>query len=108
LSKLAVDVDNLKAEVDEEDTKQLEDAVIEVPNIGDSEEPGGKFDDAEVDASKVLNGDDEENDDERLQELREKTRALMSGRASCERKWRDSQLAFASILKVCLHFGEMC
>ena len=33
------------------------------------------------------------------QELRDKTRALMSGRASCERKWRDSQLAFASILK---------
>jgi DNA polymerase sigma len=31
--------------------------------------------------------------------LREKTKALMSGRASCERKWRDSQLAFASILK---------
>jgi DNA polymerase sigma len=31
--------------------------------------------------------------------LREKTKMLMSGRASCERKWRDSQLAFASILK---------
>lgn len=31
--------------------------------------------------------------------LREKTRSLMSGRASCERKWRDSQLAFASILR---------
>lgn len=31
--------------------------------------------------------------------LREKTKSLMSGRASCERKWRDSQLAFASILK---------
>ena len=31
--------------------------------------------------------------------LREKQKALMSGRASCERKWRDSQLAFASILK---------
>jgi len=32
-------------------------------------------------------------------ELKEKIRALMSGRASCERKWRDSQLAFASILR---------
>ena len=31
--------------------------------------------------------------------FREKEKALMSGRASCERKWRDSQLAFASILK---------
>jgi DNA polymerase sigma len=34
--------------------------------------------------------------------LREKTRALISGRASSERKWRDSQLAFASILKALL------
>lgn len=32
-------------------------------------------------------------------EYKEKLRALMSGRASCERKWRDSQLAFASILR---------
>ena len=32
-------------------------------------------------------------------ELKEKTRVLMSGRASCERKWRDSQLAFAGILR---------
>lgn len=32
-------------------------------------------------------------------ELRDKTRILMSGRASCERKWRDSQLAFSSILR---------
>lgn len=32
-------------------------------------------------------------------ELKEKIRALMSGRASCERKWRDSQLAFSSILR---------
>jgi hypothetical protein len=32
--------------------------------------------------------------------LRDKTRTLLSGRASSERKWRDSQLAFASILKV--------
>jgi hypothetical protein len=31
--------------------------------------------------------------------FREKEKALMSGRASCERKWRDSQLAFASILR---------
>jgi len=31
--------------------------------------------------------------------LREKTKSLLSGRASCERKWRDSQLAFASILR---------
>jgi DNA polymerase sigma len=34
--------------------------------------------------------------------LYEKIRTLMSGRASCERKWRDSQLAFANILKAIL------
>lgn len=47
--------------------------------------------------------DDEQTEEEHLSEnafaLKEKTKALMSGRASCERKWRDSQLAFASILK---------
>jgi hypothetical protein len=32
-------------------------------------------------------------------ELKDKQKSLMSGRASCERKWRDSQLAFSSILK---------
>ena len=31
--------------------------------------------------------------------LQDKIRSLMSGRASCERKWRDSQLAFSNILK---------
>jgi hypothetical protein len=31
--------------------------------------------------------------------LKEKQKGLISGRASCERKWRDSQLAFSSILK---------
>jgi len=40
--------------------------------------------------------------EERESALHEKTRALLSGRASCERKWRDSQLAFASILKAAL------
>lgn len=39
--------------------------------------------------------------------LREKTKALMSGRASCERKWRDSQLAFASILKAMVSNSSM-
>lgn len=34
--------------------------------------------------------------------LREKTKALITGRASCERKWRDSQLAFSSILRAIL------
>lgn len=37
----------------------------------------------------------------------EKTRALLGGRASCERKWRDSQLAFAGILKAILSNPSM-
>ena len=63
----------------------------------------GKFDDAGSQDASGLDWkaeEQQERDEERLQVLREKTRALMSGRASCERKWRDSQLAFASILKV--------
>jgi hypothetical protein len=43
--------------------------------------------------------EEEESQSEAATALREKTRTLMGGRASCERKWRDSQLAFASILK---------
>lgn len=39
--------------------------------------------------------------------INEKIRFLMSGRASCERKWRDSQLAFACILKSVLSNPSM-
>jgi predicted nucleotidyltransferase len=35
-------------------------------------------------------------------QIREKTRSLMCGKASCERKWRDCQLAHASILRAVL------
>lgn len=96
LSKLATAVEELKSELDkEEEAKEQERAQngAELSN----EEVGGKFDDADEDE---IQGNDQEKDDERVQALREKTRALMSGRASCERKWRDSQLSFASILKV--------
>lgn len=41
----------------------------------------------------------EEGEGEVFANLREKTRLLMSGRASNLRKWRDAQLAFASILR---------
>ena len=105
LSKLATVVDELKAELeDEEEAKQQEENGGGKQAIVTSEEVGGKFDDAEEDASKTKTDDEQEKDDERVQALREKTRALMSGRASCERKWRDSQLAFASILKVWFFF----
>jgi len=54
------------------------------------------------DISLVSQDDDDDDDNsqsEAVLSLKEKTRSLMSGRASCERKWRDSQLSFASILK---------
>ena len=37
-------------------------------------------------------------DEELAEKLKEKTSALMGGRASNERKWRDAQVAFANIL----------
>jgi len=107
LSKLATTVDELKAEIEEE-AKDKEDGADEEQTTATNDTSGvdSKFDDAEGDLSKgiVSKADDDaqEKDDERSQQLREKTRALMSGRASCERKWRDSQLAFASIIKVCI------
>ena len=97
LSKLAIVVDDLKSELEEEEEARQQDKEQEGDEQNPNEEPGGKFDDADEGA---LQGDEQEKDDERVQALREKTRALMSGRASCERKWRDSQLSFASILKV--------
>lgn len=50
----------------------------------------------EVDDMKAKYEDDLE---QKPDALYEKIRALMSGKASCERKWRDSQLSFASILR---------
>lgn len=50
--------------------------------------------------SEAASSDDTEGDESELVlEFREKTRILNSGRASCERKWRDSQQAFSGILK---------
>lgn len=60
------------------------------------EEEGGDDDDAAA-STDTGSGDDELS--EAALELKEKVRILMSGRASCERKWRDSQLAFAGILR---------
>jgi hypothetical protein len=73
--------------------EKLEDAVEELKAKAEEEEKEKETDDVK----------EEDNEPEELTlnavELREKQRALISGRASCERKWRDSQLAFASILK---------
>lgn len=101
LAKLATVVEEMKAEIEEESKEKTageegQDSATNTTN-GD-----GKFDDASQDASGPdwKSQEQQEREEERAQILREKTRALMSGRASCERKWRDSQLAFASILKV--------
>lgn len=78
-AKLAVleeSVEDLKKQVEAEETKSQD-----------------------LDASVLSQEDDENSQSEAAASLKEKTRSLMSGRASCERKWRDSQLAFASILK---------
>jgi DNA polymerase sigma len=74
----------------------LEESIAELKRKAEEE-------DAKSPDISVLSLEDAEDDDQGLSEvqasLREKMRSLMSGRASCERKWRDSQLAFASILK---------
>lgn len=77
LQKLEEVVEDLKVKVEEEE-KEKEKQSISSANKTDEEE-------------------DEASED--VAALREKQKALMSGRASCERKWRDSQLAFASILR---------
>ena len=116
LAKLAATVDELKAELEEEAKSKCEDddGADEEQTTATNDTTGvdSKFDDAEEDVSRdpEAKGDGTlvEKDDERGQLLREKTRALMSGRASCERKWRDSQLAFASILKVYFVVKRIC
>lgn len=81
LEALEATVDELKKQVEDEDAKSHD--VSAIPDddavVAEVEEPG------------LLS--------EAASTLREKTKALMSGRASCERKWRDSQLSFASILR---------
>lgn len=77
LMRLEDTVEDLKKQVEEEDTKTRD--------VSDDELDGSDHLDPETSAN-----------------LREKTKTLMSGKASCERKWRDSQLAFASILRAAI------
>eukprot|EP00934_Nitzschia_sp_Nitz4_P005220 Nitzschia sp. Nitz4//scaffold365_size14809//9197//13081//NITZ4_008914-RA/size14809-snap-gene-0.9-mRNA-1//-1//CDS//3329549289//5210//frame0 len=74
---------------------KLEEAVEALKAIVDEEE----IDKAINSSDDATASDPDEERSENAVALREKQKALMSGRASCERKWRDSQLAFASILK---------
>ena len=88
LEKLEEEVEELKEKVEEEE-KEEEEKSIGKEKVDTDDEATQKSlkscDTAEISLNVAL--------------LREKTKALMGGRASCERKWRDSQLAFASILR---------
>ena len=79
LEKLEESVEELKEKVAEEEEDEKNNADV------DDEATQKSSETTEISVNAAL--------------LREKTKALMSGRASCERKWRDSQLAFASILR---------
>ena len=76
----------------EESVEELKAAILEEEK--DNCMAGGDDDEKSKDSS-----NEPKEDSPLVLELKDKTKALMSGRASCERKWRDSQLAFASILK---------
>jgi len=80
----------VKLEKMEEGVEELK-AIVETEQE-EKEQEGGDADAEEADK-------EPEEPTEKELELKEKLRALMSGRASCERKWRDSQLAFSSILR---------
>lgn len=73
-------VEDLKKQVEDIETKSQEMSV-------------------DLDYEALLENAETEGEQEALTILREKTRVLLSGKASCERKWRDSQQAFASILR---------
>jgi len=83
----------VKLEKLEEQVEELKEKVAE-----EEEAENNKTDDDEATQKSVKSSDTAEIS-VNVALLREKTKSLMSGRASCERKWRDSQLAFASILR---------
>lgn len=83
LEKLEEQVEELKERVAEEE-EEAEKNKTETDDEA-TQKSGKSCDTAEISVNVAL--------------LKEKTKSLMSGRASCERKWRDSQLAFASILR---------
>lgn len=88
MAQLEEKVDELKTQVEGEDSKSQEKSIENIEISMDHPDAVGKSE-----AELALN---------------EKTRALLGGRASCERKWRDSQLAFAGILKAVLMNPSMC
>jgi DNA polymerase sigma len=88
LSELEESLEELKKEAEDEDAKSKSEDTTKSKSSGRStadDNEGADTADGEESAANAV--------------IRDKTRALLSGRASCERKWRDSQLAFASILR---------
>jgi DNA polymerase sigma len=75
---------------------QLESKVEELKNKVEEERAKSHEIDGDVD---LVSLSIEQGKSEAEFALIEKTRSLLGGRASCERKWRDAQLAFAGILK---------
>ena len=81
LLQIDAKVEELKKQLEEEETKLL-DVALDVGESTTEHTENGKSETHLI--------------------LIEKTRSLLAGRASCERKWRDSQLAFAGILEAVL------
>jgi DNA polymerase sigma len=71
------------------------------------EEEGAKSHEIDGDVGDLSSEPIEQGKSEAEIALIEKTRSLLGGRASCERKWRDAQLAFAGILKAVLANSSM-
>lgn len=86
-SRKVLEVCAIEYEKGKEKVKKLEEEVNELQQ--DIEEMGEE-----------KQGEESNEEDSIKSKLKEKTHALMGGRASNDRKWKDSQTAFANILKV--------
>lgn len=85
-SRKVLEVCSTEYEKGKEKIKKLEEEVKELQQ--------------EVEQASELEQTDESNEEDSIKsKLKEKTHALMGGRASNDRKWKDSQTAFANILK---------
>lgn len=85
LKKLEAEVEALKLQKEEEDA------------LADKDGEATNRDEKPSDS----NEEGEEREATTAEKLKEKTHALMGGRAASERKWKDSQNSFSAILRVC-------
>jgi DNA polymerase sigma len=79
---------------------QLEEKLSELKK--QLEDDDAKSQEVSVDNGEIVPDTPDANKGESESAVQEKTRALLGGRASCERKWRDCQHVFASILRAIL------